>query len=527
MRSTMENPDILMIVLDTQRVDRLSCYNPESKLTPNIKRFADEAVLFEKGISAAQWTIPSHASMFTGLFPTAHQLTQSNLRLAADTPHVAEILAAAGYKTAGFCNNPLVGVLDNELKRGFKEFYNYAGSFPNRPEFYKKSIFGRIKESVSAFLRRNVGMPIQQWFGKSDTAFSLSLSPIFTPLWSKWFSFKGQNKNSVLDVAEFVKRNDGKRENPFFVFLNLMETHLPFYPPIEYVERIHPELANSREARRVMQEWNSEGYRWSRPLPDGLTELEDKVLNGWYDVETHYQDEFLQNLFDALAERKNAENTLTIIVGDHGDGLGEHGYFGHAFNAYQELLHVPLIVHWPKMLNQYKGKRVSGPVSSRRVFHTILNAAGIDGAEISTTSQAELKALTLTEVIAGRDVEHETAYSEVFPPMNFVKAMEDRNPGLADRFRCNDLRRSIVQNDKKLIQVADEPDELFDLNTDQLELTSIMPENGELMKQLNQNLNRMIGTLENQRDNLIAGVPLELEQDPQMLEHLRGLGYID
>ncbi|MFT5195459.1 MAG: arylsulfatase A-like enzyme [Cellvibrionaceae bacterium] len=522
----MKKPDILMIVLDTQRVDRLSCYNPESNLTPNIKRFSEQAVVFDNAISAAQWTIPSHASMFTGLYPTAHQLTQSNLRLATDTPHVAEILAANGYETVGFCNNPLVGVLDNDLKRGFQNFYNYAGSFPNRPEFSKKSFLGRIGDVISGFMRRNVALPIQQMFGTSDWAFSISLSPIFTPLWSKWFSFKGQNKNAVLDVAEFVRQKDGATGTPFFAFLNLMETHLPFYPPIEYVERIHPELAKNRKARRVMQEWNREAYRWSRPLPDGLTELEDKVLNGWYDVETHYQDEFLQNLFDALAKRKNADNTLTIIVGDHGDGLGEHGFFGHAFNAYQELVHVPLIMHWPAAFGTQE-QRVSGPVSSRRVFHTMLNAAGVDGADISTTSQAELKALSLAEVVAGRDVEQQTAYSEVYPPRNFVKAMEDRNPGLADKFRCNDMRRAINVDGQKLIQISDAPDELFDLQADQLELTSILLKNQDVTKNLNQKLNRMIGTLENQRDNLLAGVPLELEQDPQMLEHLRGLGYID
>ncbi|MEM9775100.1 MAG: sulfatase-like hydrolase/transferase [Chloroflexota bacterium] len=522
----MNKPDILMIVLDTQRVDRLSCYNPKSDLTPNIKAFSEQAVLFENGISAAQWTIPSHASMFTGLYPTAHQLTQSNLRLSGDTPHVAEVLASAGYETAGFCNNPLVGVLDNELKRGFQNFYNYAGSFPNRPEFHRKGFFGRLKERISAFMRRNIGMPIQQWFGRSDSAFSISLNPIFTPLWSRWFSFKGQNKDAVLDVAEFVRRHDGERDHKFFAFLNLMETHLPFYPPIEYVEKIHPELAGSREARRVMQEWNSEAYRWSRPLPDGLTEMEDKVLNAWYDVETHYQDEFLKNLFDALASRQNAENTLTIIVGDHGDGLGEHDYFGHAFNAYHELVHVPLILHWPKKFGK-EGKRISGPVSTRRVFHTILNAAGVDGSDLSTTSMAETKALSLTEVVEGKDVEQSTAFSEVYPPLNFVKAMEDRNPGLADRFRCNDLRRAIVENGNKLIQVADQPDELFNLDADELELQSLIESENELSKNLNQKLNRMIGTLETQRDNLLAGIPLELEQDPQMLEHLRGLGYID
>ena len=170
-----------MIVLDTQRADRLGCYGNGNNLTPNIDRFAQEGILFEDGVSAAQWTIPSHASMFTGLYPTAHQLTQSNLTLSADTPHLAEILGAAGYQTAGFCNNPLVGVLDNGLKRGFDQFFNYAGSFPNRPELGKKALWSRLRDRFDRFMRRHVALPIQNLFGRSEVAFSISVNPWFTP----------------------------------------------------------------------------------------------------------------------------------------------------------------------------------------------------------------------------------------------------------------------------------------------------------------------------------------------------------
>jgi arylsulfatase A-like enzyme len=130
----MESPDIVFIVLDTQRADRLGCNGHEKAITPNIDQFAREGVLFEQAIAPAQWTIPSHASMFTGYYPTAHQVTQSSQSLSSDLPHLAEVLQVAGYETLGFCNNPLVGILNNGLKRGFETFYNYGGAIPSLPQ---------------------------------------------------------------------------------------------------------------------------------------------------------------------------------------------------------------------------------------------------------------------------------------------------------------------------------------------------------------------------------------------------------
>ena len=178
----MSQPDILLIVLDTQRADRLGCYNSACKLTPHLDRFAAEGAVFETAISPAQWTIPSHASMFTGLYPTAHQLLQSHLTLGPDTPHLAELLHEIGYETVAICNNPLVGVLDNGLSRGFDRFHNYGGTFPNRAQPENLSIWQRLKDGLAGFMRRQLALPIQNFFGRSQSAFSLSLNRWFTPL---------------------------------------------------------------------------------------------------------------------------------------------------------------------------------------------------------------------------------------------------------------------------------------------------------------------------------------------------------
>lgn len=256
-----------------------------------------------------------------------------------------------------------------------------------------------------------------------------------------------------------------------------------------------------------------------------MPELESRVLSDMYDAEVAYQDDYLGRLFDVLKGRDRARDTLTVIVSDHGDGLGEHQYFGHAFVAYQELVHVPLIVHWPARTPA--GRRIEGPVSTRRVYHTILDAAGRLPEGQPNVDPAEVHGLTLMETIDGRDPEGFTAYAEVYPPLNFAKAVQHRQPELLERFRCLALRRAVVKDAWKLIQVADVADELFDVEQDPLELADRLAERPDEVGELNQRLTSMTLAAEALRDNLTAGATLDPAADEQLMQRLRGLGYIE
>jgi uncharacterized sulfatase len=260
-------------------------------------------------------------------------------------------------------------------------------------------------------------------------------------------------------------------------------------------------------------------------LAEPLSPVEDRVLSDMYDAEVAYQDAYLAPLLAELAER---ENTLTIVVADHGDGLGEHDFMGHAFVGYAELVHVPLLLVWGK---GFGGKmpassRIHTPVSTRRLYHTILDAAQITQTQPGLDIE-EVHDLSLKHTVFGKDPENGTAYAEIYPPTNFVKAVADRFPHLIEQFRCNALRRAVVKDDLKLIQVENVADELFDLSADPAELQNLLGEKAEKVELLNESLTRMINRVEVQRDALTAGSTLALEDDEQLLQRLRGLGYIE
>jgi uncharacterized sulfatase len=279
-------------------------------------------------------------------------------------------------------------------------------------------------------------------------------------------------------------------------------------------------MKENEEARRIMARWNRESFRWPAPLAEPLPELESQVLSDMYDAEVAYQDDYLGELLAVLNGRAKHNNTLTIIVADHGDGLGEHNHMGHAFVAYQELVHVPLLMQWPDKMPQ--PKQVATPVSTRRVFHTMLAAA--DGS-------AEAAELSLLHTVNGRDPEQNTAYSEIYPPLNFVRTLEKNQPELLDSYRCLAVKRAAVRGStadpaRKLIEVDEKPDEFFDLAADPLELQDELAQFPKETAVLHREINRMTQAAKMKKESMAAGTAVDLE-DKLLQQQLRGLGYMD
>jgi arylsulfatase A-like enzyme len=513
-------PDILFIVLDTQRVDRLSCYGYDLPTTPNLDKFAATATRFETAIAPAQWTVPSHTSMFTGLYPSEHTMVQSYSVMPENLTTLAERLRDGGYFTAGFCNNPLVGVINNGLRRGFLSFLNYSGLLTSRPNQAGTSSgwIGRyrqwFKRQLSGVMTR-----IQDAFARSDWLLSLSFTPLMVPLWQTALSFKGNTAKSLEDTARLLCDRPGiEPDQPVFAFVNLMGTHMPYHPPRRYIEQFAPHVLRDRDARNFLQRFNSDVYGWLAPLTGALDEPQKKTLDGMYDAEVAAQDAQLGRFLDQLRQAGRLDNTLVVICADHGEHLGEKQFMGHSLSIYNELIRVPLIVQDPtQQLPQ--GSVVEAVVSTRRLFHTVLSAAGLaDEAEqqLSLLPQQYQQPLSETDYV----------FAEAIPPQNVVNLMQRRQPELVRDRACDQPRRAVWIGQHKLIETGDQQVELYDVHQDpqeHLNLSAILPENVEVLQDC---LQAFAGEMDDYGTTATARRAPGYD-DPEVQRRLQELGYLE
>jgi arylsulfatase A-like enzyme len=527
MHTTQHKPNIIFVVLDTHRLDRLGCYGYSRETSPNLDAFARQATVFENAISPAQWTIPSHASMFSGEPPTTHVALQSGDVLGPRFKTLAEHLRSNGYQTIGFCNNPLVGVINNGFRRGFETFYNYGGAIPSIPAKSSKRLFAPFNRAWEFYtqLLRKIAYPIQNAFANSSRIFQAALNPFWVPLWTRFARFKGDTPGSIRDVAHFVRQQaeagDGQ---PYFLFFNLMETHLPFSTPERFVRAFAPRVREDRAVRDFVRAFNTRAAEWIMPVDEPFPELEAQTLSDMYDAEVAYQDHLLAELLAALDHPEQRANTLVVFVADHGEMLGEHQLMGHAFGVYQELIHVPLLIRFP---GQASGRRVEEPVSTTRLFHTVLELAGVEAYETVYSPVVDVKSQSLTREAYGAGRAQPVVFSEAYAPDYAIQVMENHRPDLIERFNCRATHWAVYEGRCKLIRVHDVLDRLFLLDADPLELhTALAGAEAERMGQLVGQLGSYLEKASARRPKHGTRAKADLENEI-VRRRLRDLGYIE
>lgn len=519
-------PHIVFIVLDTHRYDRLGAYGCTRGLTPNLDAFAGSATLFEHAVSPAQWTIPSHASMFSGEFPTTHLTTQSGDMLDPAFRTLAVWLRCSGYDTTGYCNNPLVGVIDNGLTRGFNTFYNYGGAVPTTPASdLRRSLrlLSQVWERYTQLLRK-ISYPVQNMVARSERVFRFTLNPALVPLWTRFANFKGDTPRSAADTTRFVQQKIGPgQKQPQFLFANFMETHLPFSAPEPFFSRFAPTVKAERAAQDFLRVYNTQALRWLMPMETPFSALEAQTLNEMYDVEAAYQDHLLGRLLETLDQPYHRENTVVVIAADHGEMLGEHQLMSHGFGVYEELVRVPLMIRFP---GQQQGERVSARVSTVQIFHTLLEAAGLDGREVEEHLAAPLEKFSLRRTSPPRTLP--LVVSEAYPPQNVIRILEKENPGLLERFHCRSVYRAAYnQSAEKLIQVEPGPTALYRLDQDPREEHDLGAALNDAQRHpLQVGLDLFKDYALDRRPQTWTRRDVRIE-DPRVLQRLKDLGYID
>lgn len=329
-------PNVLLIIWDTVRAESLSLYGYTLPTTPNLDGLAARGVSFTKAISTSPWTLPAHASLFTGRLP--HE-TSAGWYTPLDDTHatLAERFGADGWATAGFAANILYVDWEHGLSRGFTHFEDYRVT-PGQI-MVASSLGGRILTGdggwTPGLLRTLLGHH-NKFIGR------------------KWAD---QVNSALFDWLD--EREPGR---PFFAFLNFYDAHLPYDPPAPFDTMFGPPRRATTFTERLRNVW--EGHnKWDLSDEDLATEVRA------YEASIAYLDDRLGRLLDSLSARGLLENTLVVVTSDHGEEFGEHGNFEHGGNLYFEQTHVPLVLSWPGRLPE--GMVIDTPVSIRDVPATI------------------------------------------------------------------------------------------------------------------------------------------------------------
>lgn len=332
-------PNVLLLVLDSVRARNTSLHGHVNKTTPFLERFAERATTYTQARAPSTWSLPSHVSMFTGLYPYEHQLTSRNQRLEPGHTIWEDLRDEHGYTTAVFSSNPFLTV----APVGLEDTFDYSVGMADLPfedavnprEFVRDHGEG----AYVAFLRKAItsGKPAASLangvYEKLDRTAPWLLPDAI------------RNDNSGSRFAEKFLQWQAEQSGPWAVCVNLMDAHQPYEPASEYDNWGGADLRELQDDIGSLWEFNG-GQRpwWQR-----------RALEALYDGSICQLDSTLHQIISQLERREELDDTLVIITGDHGEGFGEpsnirsgaravtHGNGG----SHEVLLHVPLVVKVP------------------------------------------------------------------------------------------------------------------------------------------------------------------------------------
>jgi arylsulfatase A-like enzyme len=317
--AVLELPHVVLLLVDTFRADRLGVYGYERPTSPEIDALAEESVVFMDACAPAPWTLPSVVSLMLSSFAAEHGVVRDVDRIAPSAEPLAARLGRLGYRTASFFRNPYAGPMSG-LDRGF-------------------DVVRLDRGEIS-------GAMVEEWI-------------------------------------------EAAPPGPFFLYLHNTTPHDPYSPDAEHLRVFGEVTAEEREEIRRIQKDYRELTRANHPRgrpknrPDNSPEQTEKIrlldarresIELLYDGEVRQADAEVGSIVRALKDAGLWEDTLFVLLSDHGEELGDHGGWQHDQSVYEELMHVPLLVHFPG--GEHAGASVRAPVSLIDVLPTLLDYLG-------------------------------------------------------------------------------------------------------------------------------------------------------
>jgi arylsulfatase A-like enzyme len=457
-------PSILLVAVDTLRADAVSAYGAIEGTTPAFDALASEGLLYERAYAPSPWTLPSHASLLTGLGPGRHGVgIAGRMGLRAELATLADRLADAGYQTAGFSENPLISDLFG-FERGFERFAART-----------------IEDAMNE---------------ENDP---------------------GSGRFDVVDaVTAFAATRD--RERPFFVFVNLFDPHTPY--------RVREENRFVDPAVSVGDSWTPDDLKnVAYHICDRVPSAEDlKILHGLYLGDVAEMDAKLGRI-EAIARGAAGEGPLIVVAtADHGEHFGEHRLLSHEFSVRAPVLQIPLVV---RGVPDAPAGGIDLPVTLEDVAASVLDWAGVEippefsgrpipiRDSVPDRSAVDLVAVYSDATSEGSgDGEEQLSFSEEAQNRKRSKCWS-RDPVYGDMV-------ALTRWPFKLIWFENYPAELYDLSWDPSERSDLAELRPEVSGPLIEEARRLAKKLGLANPDGKVETPSDAE-----LEALKGLGYVE
>ena len=437
----MSRPNVAVVVLDTAR--GLDTVPAAAARMPELAAIAREGVEFTRAFSTAPWTVPAHASLLTGTYPSRHGSGGGSPRLDDSLATLPATFRDAGYETVGVSNNTWVSS-EFGFDRGFDRFrkgWQYVQSGTDVGSVVRAE--GSLATVRAARERLFDGNPLVN-----------AANALFAGLAGD----EGAERTTEWTEAWL---DDRDATSPFFLFLNYIEPHVEYDPPQEYAEQFLPPDATYREARAIRQD--------PRAFDVGeysLTERDFDLLRALYRGELAMLDDHLGRLREALVAAGEWEDTVLVVVGDHGENVGDHGFLGHQYDLHDTLLHVPLVVSGGAVPRS--GERSDELVQHVDLPPTLLDAAGLDVPRLREQGQGR------SVHSAADDPPREAVFAEYRSPQPSPGALAERFDEVPERVRRFDRTlRAVRTREEKYVRASDGTEWFYRVGGDPRERTAL------------------------------------------------------
>lgn len=366
--------------MDTLRADRIFSDYKNRSLTPTISSLLNNSIYFKNCIAQSPYTLPSHISMFTGLYPSQNYLISKDLfKLSGKIPILTEILKNMGYITICYTENPFISKIYG-LTKGFdKVFQNFKRNLNSNRAFKNFQIINYLNK-IDAYSEKKIGSkPLLKILHRNKMRILTIIEYIIKKLiWRKNIVLKYRDTLTELDkLSQLLKHNN--KDNSFYLFFNIMATHHPYIPIKEVSDYFGIKIKDFRKIKNFFFDF----YKYVLMLNEKykkLSKKKDIILKKLYNACVFYNDLIVERILTILKKFGLLENSYIIITSDHGEHLGDqfdHYLWGHATlqSVYESVIKVPLLIY----NSNFKKKIIKNQVELKDLFHTILHLTGING----------------------------------------------------------------------------------------------------------------------------------------------------